>query len=58
MKFCNRGRILDIYSQGLLKGVYVQNEGLKPPSSSSSTNTPRWYLPLHVKAQIRPAVLL
>ena len=40
------------------KRVYVQNEGLKPPSSSSSTNTPRQYLRLHPKAQIRSAVLL
>ena len=41
-----------------MQGVYEQNEGLKLPSSSSSTNTPRWYLPLHPKAQIGPAVLL
>ena len=32
----------------------MQNKGLKPPSSFSSTNTPRWYLSLHPKAQIRP----
>ena len=41
-----------------MQGVYVQNEGLKLPSSPSSTNTPRWYLPPHPKAQIGPAVLL
>ena len=41
-----------------MQGVYVQNEGLKLPSSSSSTNTPRWYLPQQPKAQIGPAVLL
>ena len=42
----------------ICKEYICKMKDLKPPSSSSSTNTPRRYLSLHPKAQIRPAVLL